>query len=185
LLSDESKPFAANKSTSPCDATSETYRPRTLLRLLASFTTSFNFALALSLSNLTDPVRVVSFLLLPFDKAFDPSLCFVGLGAVPLSLLLYHFRSGGDSPRLGGQWNVPKNRQLDAKLIGGAAIFGIGWGISGICRVLTSFIPLVSSLIRLIAGPGLVNLGRALSNGSNVVSTVAWVSSVGIGGLLL
>jgi uncharacterized protein len=160
--------------------------PHTFLRSLAALTTSFNFALALRLSNLTDPVRVVAFLLLPFDKSFDPSLCFLGLGALPLSILLYHTRRGEDKPRLGGEWKVPKGGVVDVKLVAGAAIFGIGWGISGICRAFYLPIPPPAYISVLpVAGPGIVNLGRALSSGSDIISTIAWVSSVAIGGLVL
>lgn len=102
--------------------------------MLAPLITGFHFALALRLSGLTDPTRVLSFLLLPFHRAFDPSLAFLAVGALPLNLLLYHYARGNEQPRLGGTWCIPKPGEIDVKLIVGAAIFGVGWGLTGVCR---------------------------------------------------
>ncbi|KAK7020514.1 Sulf-transp domain-containing protein [Favolaschia claudopus] len=124
--------------------------PNSALRLLASFTTGFEFALALHLSNLTEAIRVITFLLLPFHEAFDPSLAFLALGALPLSTFLYRYGRPSEQPRLGGTWSVPKGGQVDAKLLTGAALFGVGWGLTGFCP-----------------GPGIVNLGRAMASGES------------------
>jgi len=83
---------------------------------------------------------VLSFLLLPVHQSFDPSLAFLAAGAVPVSVFLYHFCLGSEKPRLGGPWTVPKGGQIDAKLIIGAALFGVGWGMAGVCRALPSFL---------------------------------------------
>ncbi|KAJ6623529.1 hypothetical protein B0H10DRAFT_1786205 [Mycena sp. CBHHK59/15] len=139
-----------------------------MLRLVASLSTSFEFALALRLSNLTEPIRVISFLLLPSHEAFDPSLAFLALGALPLAIFLYQFARGSEQPRLGGNWSVPKGGQVDTKLIIGATLFGIGWGLSGLCP-----------------GPGIVNLGRALTGASNPVPMLGWLAAVVGGGYLV
>lgn len=106
-----------------------------LLRLLVRLSTSFQFALALHLSNLNDARRVRSFLLLPFHRAFDPSLAYVAAGALPIGLFLYHFVRGDERARLGGTMMV-KTGEIDARLLVGSAIFGLGWGMTGICRKL-------------------------------------------------
>jgi len=108
--------------------------PQSALRHLASLTTSIHFAFALQLSGLTDPSRVIRFLLLPFHRAFDPSLGILAAGTMPLTIFLYHYARGNEIPRLGGRWSIPKKDQVDWKLIVGSAIFGISWGMAGVCR---------------------------------------------------
>ncbi|TFK76308.1 hypothetical protein BDN72DRAFT_830863 [Pluteus cervinus] len=139
-----------------------------VLRLLTGLTTSFEFALALSLSNLTNPTRVISFLLLPIHKAFDPSLFWLACGAMPLAYVLYQYFRGDERPKFGGDWCVPTNKTIDTRLLSGALLFGLGWGVSGICP-----------------GPGLVNLGRVMvSGGPGLGKMLAWLAAVSIGGLL-
>jgi len=158
----------ASATSSPVEDTSKPSQPRSLLRLVINLTTAVNFAIALHLSNLSDPNRVISFLLLPFHRGFDPSLAYVAVGALPVATLLYHFGRGKEQPRLGGRWAVPKGGKIDFKLLLGAAVFGIGWGMGGICP-----------------GPSFVNLGRALSNGSDFEQTAIWVGSAALGGLFV
>ncbi|KAJ7500622.1 hypothetical protein B0H11DRAFT_1800540 [Mycena galericulata] len=138
------------------------------LRLIASLSTSIEFALALRLSDLTEDVKVFTFLLLPFHPAFDPSLAFLALGALPLAIFLYHYARGSEQPRLGGVWSVPKGGKVGMRLILGSALFGLGWGSGGICP-----------------GPGLVNLGRALGGGSDPRPMIAWLAAVVAGGYMV
>ncbi|KAK2466773.1 hypothetical protein APHAL10511_001031 [Amanita phalloides] len=141
--------------------------PRRSFRYLAFFITSVEFALALRLSNLVDPVRVVSFLLLPHHPAFDPSLAFLAIGVLPLTTLLYRYNRGPEKAHISGHWSIPKGGEIDAKLIIGAAVFGVGWAIAGICP-----------------GPGLVNSGRAIVAGTGLAQTIGWVVAVIAGGMI-
>ena len=76
-----------------------------------------------------------SFFLLPYHRAFDPLLVFVAAGAMPIGLFLYHFARGDERARLGGTTTVKTGHgKIDPKLLVGSAIFGFGWGMSGICR---------------------------------------------------
>ncbi|KAF5358245.1 hypothetical protein D9756_001399 [Leucocoprinus leucothites] len=143
--------------------------PQSALRHLAFFSTSTQFALALQLSGLADPSRVIRFLLLPFHEAFDPSLAFLAAGTIPLAMSLYHFALGKEIPRLGGRWSIPKGGKVDWKLVAGAAIFGIGWGMAGVCP-----------------GPGLVNFGHALVNSDVQLPAMAlWLVALVTGGLII
>ncbi|KAG5647257.1 hypothetical protein DXG03_000792 [Asterophora parasitica] len=101
-------------------------------RLFTFLVTGFDFALALRLSNLSEPSRVLGFLSLPFSPSFDPSLLFLAAGAMPVSIVLYQFFRGSEKPLLGGAWSVPEGGAVDLRLIGGAAIFGVGWGLAGL-----------------------------------------------------
>jgi hypothetical protein len=93
-------------------------------RQAVAFCSAFAFALALRLSNLSDPRRVLAFMLTPAHAAFDPSLAYLGIGAIPLASVLYRV----------GSVRVQKKGKVDARLLAGAAMFGVGWGIDGICR---------------------------------------------------
>jgi len=166
IPADSKLPIPSNETTPLSKDASP--RSNSSLRLLAASSAAYAFAIALRLSNLTDPLRVISFLLLPIDKAFDPSLFFLAIGALPLSIALYHFGLRDRKPRLGGEWGVPQSGKIDAKLVFGAAVFGVGWGITGICP-----------------GPGLVNLGRAFVGGVDVLPVAAWVASVAAGGIFV
>ena len=119
--------------------------PRHWLRIFAYLATSVQFAFALRLSNLSEASRVLSFLVLPFNRGFDPSLVFVAGGAVSFGIFLYHYARGNERPRLGGVWSIPKGGKVDAKLLIGSAVFGVGWGMAGICRLYLSKLSHVSS----------------------------------------
>lgn len=110
------------------------HKSPSVFRLVALLSTAVDFALALRLSNLTDPKKVTAFLLLPFHPAFDPSLAFLAIGAIPIGAALYHFFRGPEKPVLGGPWAIPKSGNVDTKLLLGSVLFGIGWGASGLCR---------------------------------------------------
>jgi hypothetical protein len=146
---------------------------------------SIEFAFALRLSNLIDPLRVISFLLLPLHRAFDPSLAFLAIGALPLTILLCYCNHGPEKPHIGGEWTIPQDGAIDVELLVGASIFGVGWGLSGICREYRcqdgEFILI---FLMDVAGPGLVNLGRAIVAGTGLLHTIGWVTGVAVGGLM-
>lgn len=103
-------------------------------RRFASFLTAVQFGLGLHLASLTVPSRVVQFLVTPFHRDFDPTLAFLALGALPVATGSYFYWRGDEKPRLGGKWTIPKGGVIDRQLLIGAAIFGIGWGVQGLCR---------------------------------------------------
>jgi hypothetical protein len=105
-------------------------------RQAVAFCSAFAFALALRLSNLSDSRRVLAFLLTPAHTAFDPSLLYLGVGAIPLASVLYRV----------GSVRVQKKGKVDVRLLVGAAVFGVGWGIEGICRRSPSQIVLLTSV---------------------------------------
>ncbi|GAA3873901.1 DUF6691 family protein [Celeribacter arenosi] len=90
------------------------------------------FGLGISLGGMANPAKVVNF----FDVAgtWDPSLAFVMGGAVVTAFIGYRFVFGRwNSPAFEPAFNLPTSRVIDTKLVGGAAVFGIGWGIAGFC----------------------------------------------------
>lgn len=105
--------------------------PKFPARQVVAFCSAFAFSLGLRLSNLTDARRVLGFLLTPAHSAFDPSLVYLAIGAVPLASVLYRM----------GSVRVQRKGKVDAQLLAGTALFGIGWGIEGICRKSPSLVP--------------------------------------------
>jgi hypothetical protein len=98
----------------------------------------------LSLSTMVYPEAVRNFLDLPAigRGTWDPTLMFVMMGALFVSFASYQFVPNHsiisscpkmECPYIGNKFGVPTNTSIDAKLIGGAMCFGIGWGITGAC----------------------------------------------------
>jgi uncharacterized membrane protein YedE/YeeE len=89
------------------------------------------FGAGLTLSDMVNPARILNFL----DVAgnWDPTLIFVMAGGLIVTTLGYKlvFRRG--APLFGDKFNLPTQRQIDLPLVGGAALFGVGWGLAGIC----------------------------------------------------
>jgi uncharacterized membrane protein YedE/YeeE len=89
------------------------------------------FAAGLGVSGMTQPQKVVDFL--DIAGAWDPSLAFVMLGAIGLNIVLFRFILRRTGPVLGGIFQLPNRRDVDARLVAGAALFGAGWGLGGYC----------------------------------------------------
>lgn len=89
------------------------------------------FSVGLALSGMTQPSKVAAFL--DVSGAWDPSLALVMVGAIgvylPLQLLIRRIRK----PILADGFSIPQNKSIDGRLLGGAALFGLGWGAIGYC----------------------------------------------------
>ncbi|MYL24774.1 DUF6691 family protein [Vreelandella massiliensis] len=114
------------------------------------------FGLGLAVSGMTDPARVLGFL--DIAGAWDPTLMFVLGGAVVTSFIGYRLVFKRSAPLLGERFQLPTKQDLDIKLLGGAALFGIGWGLSGYCpgpaiaSVAGLTLPLAAMLIAMVVG---------------------------------
>ena len=89
------------------------------------------FGVGLAMSGMTDPRRVLGFLDVFGD--FDPALVFVLGGAVATTMLLFRFVLRRGRPVLADRFHLSDLRHVDRRLLGGAALFGIGWGVAGYC----------------------------------------------------
>lgn len=102
-----------------------------MARTIAALIAGAVFALGLSLAGMTQPSKVVGFL--NFTQNWDPSLAFVMGGAIlcfaPGLLWLRRL----PTQAFGQQLNLPTSRIIDKRLLIGAALFGIGWGLGGLC----------------------------------------------------
>lgn len=99
--------------------------------VLSAFGVGLLFGLGLLVSQMSNPEKVLAFL--DVFGAWDPSLAFVMGGAVLVSSLGYFAARRMGRPVLAPKLDVPSRRDLDPRLLAGAAIFGLGWGLVGLC----------------------------------------------------
>ncbi|MEY4544748.1 MAG: hypothetical protein RL685_943 [Pseudomonadota bacterium] len=100
-------------------------------RNAAVFGTGALFALGLALSGMTKPSKIMGFL----DLAghWDASLAFVMLGAIAVHFVAYRVIRRRSSPLFDTQFHVPTRKDVDLRLVLGAALFGVGWALGGFC----------------------------------------------------
>lgn len=98
---------------------------------LAALLSGALFGVGLAMSGMTDARRVLGFLDVFGD--FDPALVFVLGGAVATTALLFRFVLGRGRPVLADTFQLSTLKHVDSRLLGGAALFGVGWGIAGYC----------------------------------------------------
>ena len=101
------------------------------MRAWIAFAAGLLFGLGLSLGGMTQPAVVLGFL--DIFGAWDPRLVFVMAGAVLTTAIGYRLVRRRSRPLLAERFQWPTPRGIDARLAGGAALFGIGWGIAGYC----------------------------------------------------
>lgn len=89
------------------------------------------FGAGLTISGMTLPERVLGFL--DITGAWNPSLALVMLGAIAVHVVLYRVVRKRRAPVFDVRFHIPTRRDLDARLLVGAAVFGAGWGIAGFC----------------------------------------------------
>ena len=118
------------------------------------------FALGLGLGGMTNPEKIIAFL--DVFGRWDPSLLFVMGGAVGLTFFLFPRILGRPKPILDSHFQVPGKLPIDRRLILGASLFGVGWGLAGYCP-----------------GPALVSL--VTLNPGVIVFVIFLVLGLGIG----
>ena len=89
------------------------------------------FGAGLVTAGMTDPAKVLAFLTL--NQHWDPSLIFVLGAAVVVAAVGYRLVGLRASPLFDDEFHAPTSTLIDRRLLGGAAVFGLGWGIAGFC----------------------------------------------------
>lgn len=101
------------------------------MQLVILYLIGLVFGVGISISGMANPAKVLNF----FDIAgtWDPSLAFVMGGAMITTLIGYGIVFGRRVPVFADKFYLPTARNIDLRLVGGSAAFGIGWGIAGFC----------------------------------------------------
>lgn len=98
---------------------------------LTSFVAGLLFGIGLLLAGMANPAKVLGFL--DLAGAWDPSLALVMAGAIGVALVPMQWAMRQPHAVLGGPMQLPTRRTLDRRLLLGSLVFGMGWGIAGIC----------------------------------------------------
>lgn len=126
------------------------------MRALLSLLSGAVFGAGLALSGMMNPARVRGFLDLFGD--WDPTLAFVMGGAVIVMAGAWLVQRRMAGPLADAEFHLPGTTLLDRKLIGGAALFGVGWGLAGLCpgpaiaSLATTFVPAATFVGAMAAG---------------------------------
>lgn len=133
-----------------------------MLKMISAFFSGALFGVGLAISGMANPAKVIGFLDLAGD--WDPTLIFVMGGALLVALIAFRFVLRRNQPVLDEGFSLPKRTDVDGRLLGGASLFGVGWGLSGFCPgpavvALTTGLPAVFAFFAaMLAGMGLYGL---------------------------
>ena len=102
-----------------------------MLSIFVSLIVGCIFGLGLAFGGMLDPSKVVGFL--DIFGAWDPSLAFVMMGGIMVNAAGYLILIRGKKPIFTEKFYLPDNIFIDRRLVVGSAIFGVGWGLAGLC----------------------------------------------------
>lgn len=101
------------------------------MRWISAFLSGLIFGGGLGIAGMTQPAKVQAFL--DLTGRWDPSLAFVMVGAIGVYAVALRLILRRKTPIFGERFDLPSLRAIDARLVGGAALFGVGWGMAGYC----------------------------------------------------
>ena len=101
------------------------------MNIFAAFGAGLVFGIGLIVSGMTDPGKVIGFL--DVTRNWDPSLAFVMAGAVLVGLFAFALAGRRGRTFFGEAMQLPTRRDIDVRLVAGSVVFGIGWGLGGLC----------------------------------------------------
>lgn len=118
------------------------------MRLFFALASGFIFGCGLILAGMTNPAKVIAFL--DVAGAWDPSLALVMGGAMGVASLAFALARGRRNSFTGAPLQIPQSRKIESRLVVGSLLFGVGWGLGGLCPG--------PALVALIGGPAGVPL---------------------------
>ena len=101
------------------------------MKNLAALIAGLVFGLGLIISGMSNPAKVLAFL--DLSGEWDPSLLLVMLSGLAVTALGYRWAGQMSAPLFAGRFQIPTRRDIDWRLVFGAVIFGLGWGLAGLC----------------------------------------------------
>ena len=139
-----------------------------MAQIIAALAAGSLFGLGLTLSRMIDPAKVLGFL--DIAGNWDPSLALVLAGATGTAAIGFRLVLGRrTAPLFAESFDLPNSREIDRRLVAGAAIFGVGWGLVGLCPgpaiadFTLAFLPVAIFVIAMLAGMALFKMmDRAL-----------------------
>ena len=102
-----------------------------ILQIFSAGAAGVIFGIGLIVSRMIDPKKIIDFLDVFGD--WDPSLALVMAGAIFVTFFGYKITLNSEAPYFADAFRLPDRTDIDAKLLGGAALFGVGWGLAGLC----------------------------------------------------
>lgn len=127
------------------------------MNIFLSLVSGLIFGVGLIVAGMANPAKVLAFL--DLAGAWDPSLLLVMAGGITVAGIAFALARDRSISLLGLPLHLPSARQLDRRLLGGSLLFGVGWGLAGICP-----------------GPALILLGAGRSEG--VIFVAAMVTGM-------
>lgn len=125
-------------------------------QVLLAFGAGMLFAIGLIVSQMVNPAKVLNFL--DIAGAWDPTLAFVMGGAILVTMPAFRFVLKRPHPVFGSKFYLPTRSDIDTRLVAGAVLFGIGWGITGLCpgpaitALASGLLPVVGFLLAMTVG---------------------------------
>jgi uncharacterized membrane protein YedE/YeeE len=126
------------------------------MRILVALFSGALFGLGLAVSGMMNPAKVIGFL--DFAGGWDPTLAFVMGGALLVTIPAFRLILSRQRPILADGFALPTRSTLDGRLLAGAALFGVGWGLSGFCpgpavaALVTGLTPVFAFVAAMLAG---------------------------------
>ena len=158
--------------------------PARIAPLFSALMAGLTFGVGLILAGMTDPAKVLAFL--DFAGTWDPSLAFVMAGAIGIALLPFHLARHREFSLSGTPLPPPARRDVEARLLVGSALFGIGWGLGGFCPgpaivgLGTGFVPTAVFTLAMAAGMAVFQIwqkGRHQSRSPRGIADTPLVTS--------
>lgn len=113
-----------------------------MLRIVTTWLIGLTFGAGIIVSGMSNPAKVLNFF--DFAGTWDPSLLFVMGAALVVTFVGYRLVLSRPVPVFEPKFALPASRTIDLRLVGGSAVFGIGWGLAGFCP--GGLLPVVSTL---------------------------------------